>query len=400
MSEDYSKEEYEMLLEVIKDFKGKRKLVKRAKKVISGASRKQVDSPERVQKFYDREKERMEGSLNRNYSIYRVMTPDDAEAVGDDIDPSLPDTEIAPQLDDAALPDDIDDDTSPIETDPDITLESIINESNDLLSIETLEIGMAVSKSIGLVNVGQLRKGTGFLIGHNLMMTNWHNFKIKSDTNTSSLLMGFEDNDVGERLGKAEYDFDPDRFFYSNKENDVAIVAVKPKSRKGVALEKYMHIPLFEREGKIIIGEPVNIIQHAGGHRKQVVFHNSNLVALSNKSEKDQYCYYDGDTKKGSSGSPVFNKHWEVIALHRKGVPETTRFGKIVLKDNTKIDRSEMMTNMHKIKWASNQGVRISRIIDNLKKEKFESEETELVMQNYKTLRDDLLLSWGVQVLT
>lgn len=58
----------------------------------------------------------------------------------------------------------------------------------------------------------------------------------------------------------------------------------------------------------------VAIIQHPGGMAKQVALHN-NLVTYAD----DTRLQYLTDTLKGSSGAPVFNADWEVVAVHHAG---------------------------------------------------------------------------------
>jgi endonuclease G len=57
---------------------------------------------------------------------------------------------------------------------------------------------------------------------------------------------------------------------------------------------------------------PVNIIQHPRGLSKRVAFRN-NLVTGAD----DQIVRYFTDTDYGSSGSPVCDDAWQVVALHR-----------------------------------------------------------------------------------
>jgi V8-like Glu-specific endopeptidase len=61
-------------------------------------------------------------------------------------------------------------------------------------------------------------------------------------------------------------------------------------------------------------GQRVNIIQHPAGLPKQVSFQN-NFVEYSDH----QVVQYLTSTLRGSSGSPVFNDEWEVVALHHAG---------------------------------------------------------------------------------
>ena len=58
----------------------------------------------------------------------------------------------------------------------------------------------------------------------------------------------------------------------------------------------------------------VNIIQHPSGGPKQISLYH-NLVSFAN----DQRIQYLTDTLPGSSGSPVFDNDWRVVALHHSG---------------------------------------------------------------------------------
>jgi V8-like Glu-specific endopeptidase len=60
--------------------------------------------------------------------------------------------------------------------------------------------------------------------------------------------------------------------------------------------------------------ERVNIIQHPGGGPKQIsYFHN--VVAYADEKR----IQYLTDTQPGSSGSPVFDRQWQLVAVHHSG---------------------------------------------------------------------------------
>ena len=61
-------------------------------------------------------------------------------------------------------------------------------------------------------------------------------------------------------------------------------------------------------------GDRVNIIQHPGGNQKRVSMYSNSVVFVG--GNKVQYLT---DTEPGSSGSPVFDKQWNVAALHHSG---------------------------------------------------------------------------------
>jgi endonuclease G len=92
---------------------------------------------------------------------------------------------------------------------------------------------------------------------------------------------------------------------------------VNPQPEIGTqSLSQFGWLPLSNREGKAIVGEFLSIIQHPGGERKQVCVRENKLLRYG-----DDTLWYQADTVAGSSGSPVFNPFWQVVALHHSGVP-------------------------------------------------------------------------------
>lgn len=64
----------------------------------------------------------------------------------------------------------------------------------------------------------------------------------------------------------------------------------------------------------VAVGDHVNIIQHPGGGPKQISLF-SNVVVFAGNGRVQ----YLTDTLPGSSGSPVFDAAWDVVALHHSG---------------------------------------------------------------------------------
>src|SRR5262249_41712879 len=71
----------------------------------------------------------------------------------------------------------------------------------------------------------------------------------------------------------------------------------------------------------------VTIVQHPEGQKKQVALRDNRIVDVF-----DEFLHYEADTQPGSSGSPVFNDQWELVALHHASVPapEHPELGKFV----------------------------------------------------------------------
>jgi hypothetical protein len=60
------------------------------------------------------------------------------------------------------------------------------------------------------------------------------------------------------------------------------------------------------------VNDYVNIVQHPSGLPKQIALYH-NVVAYAD----DSRVQYLTDTEPGSSGSPVFDSHWRVVAIHQ-----------------------------------------------------------------------------------
>jgi hypothetical protein len=76
------------------------------------------------------------------------------------------------------------------------------------------------------------------------------------------------------------------------------------------------------------VGEYLTIIQHPSGERKQVVVRENKLLKFDG-----DVLWYATDTVGGSSGSPVFNRFWQVVALHHRGVPKKDSKGRWLRRD-------------------------------------------------------------------
>ena len=101
----------------------------------------------------------------------------------------------------------------------------------------------------------------------------------------------------------------PDRFFITNSDLDYTIVACDGAPIAGVDA-----IPLLRSPSTVTRGERVNIIQHPRGRPKEIAIRHNEVIRIL-----DSVIRYRTDTEPGSSGSPVFNDTWDLVALHHAG---------------------------------------------------------------------------------
>ncbi len=270
------------------------------------------------------------------------------------------------------------------ETLNDRMFERILGNSRDLLSIEFFEQGLSAAASVGLVSTDGTENGTGFLVGPGVMMTNWHVLETAEMAARSDLMLDFEANRFGPRKTAQIFPLNPTALFVADPELDFALVAVAPKAVQGRELRDFGFLPLIGRTGKAVAGEYINIVQHPGGKVKQMCVRNNRILDLPGTSlnpgspELDPFLLYEADTERGSSGSPVCNDQWEVVALHHASLPRNSRSGKG--KSESSGDAEE---------WIANEGVRTSRIVANLR------EKREQLEPEHRSRLEELLTLWS-----
>lgn len=98
---------------------------------------------------------------------------------------------------------------------------------------------------------------------------------------------------------------------------DVTVVQLEqgPSDCAGLSLSAYL--PIVDGDAKAYV------IGHPRGSGLQVSVHDSELLAVD---EASRLLHYRTPTDPGSSGSPVFNEQWKVIALHHGGSSCMPRF--------------------------------------------------------------------------
>jgi endonuclease G len=233
---------------------------------------------------------------------------------------------------------------------------------NDLVEFNYLERGLLAGRSVGRIvelGGGDVRPvGTGFLVAPGVMMTNWHVLETAAEAARCAVEFGYENDFRSKPRSSTFFRFMPDRYFWSTQELDFALVAVAPAAHEGKAsLESFGYLKLNGTPGKARPKEFLTVIQHPNGQAKQISIRENQLLEY-----KEHVILYASDTAPGSSGSPVFNDVWQVVALHHRSVAKESN-GKILDVDG-KVATDQ--TPDSRIAWIANEGVRISAIVSEI----------------------------------
>lgn len=253
--------------------------------------------------------------------------------------------------------------------------ERIIGDSS-LMSVNYLDRGKRAAAAVCRIKVpsdGGAWYGTGFLVGPRLLLTNHHVLGNADEASQAEAEFGYEHDVDGVLRPPVHYNLRPHEIFYTNAELDVTFVAVSPLSDHSVPLERYGRLPLIPLSGKAIDGEPVTIIQHPDGKPKQIAIRASQIIVLDKKLKLDidpeHFIHYSTDTEPGSSGAPVLNDQWQVLALHHKAVPAPHKPGK---------EGQDPV-------WIANEGVRVSAIFHLLQRDRFSVPAAALVLNRLES---------------
>lgn len=228
--------------------------------------------------------------------------------------------------------------------------ESLQGNTVDFLPISFMPVGRAASRCVARVAFRNgSAQGTGFMVSPRLFLTNQH--VVSSAAAARNFFLEFDNElDSAKRpLTMTRFEIDA-TFFLSDPENDLdfALMAVGARVNGPRQLADFGFLPLLDTPDKHIKGVFVNVIQHPSGRPKEVVVRENRIVERTANT-----LIYGSDTLPGSSGSPVLNDEWEVVALHHFGSPFRARV------DNPAIAQD----------FAGNEGIRISSIVQHLRAE-------------------------------
>ncbi|ESU21437.1 hypothetical protein FEDK69T_25040 [Flavobacterium enshiense DK69] len=199
--------------------------------------------------------------------------------------------------------------------------ESQIGDTLDWIDTSFLTEGSIIQQAVGYVTVrvdGKVTTGSGFMISDKLFMTNNHIISSANDAENSFVTFNKENDENGFPKQTSIFRFNPTAFFITSPENDLdfSVIQIGEKQSGNLSIEEVGHFIISDSSDKHILGMNVNIIQHPLDLPKKVVFRNNTLVERTDTS-----LLYETDTENGSSGSPVLNDNWDLVAIHHWGEP-------------------------------------------------------------------------------
>ncbi|HJQ37685.1 MAG TPA: trypsin-like peptidase domain-containing protein [Thermoanaerobaculia bacterium] len=256
-------------------------------------------------------------------------------------------------------------------------LQRIVVQTSSFLNVAQWREAMAtierrVARIRYRVNGGNVY-GTGFLVGPSAVMTNYHVVELLIDNKARpedvrvefdyKLLPGGNAQE-GRTVGlDDDWCVDASKYSAADKEVspatpptvdelDYAVLRLKepvanetvPPDTSDTAAPQRGFVSLDEAATNAPgPGTAVFIVQHPKGEPLSMAMETQGMLAANANATRLRY---QTNTEGGSSGSPVFDQHWKLIALHHAGDPDFSQF--------------------HKPQY--NQGVPIHLIVERLKR--------------------------------
>lgn len=220
--------------------------------------------------------------------------------------------------------------------------EKIIGE-NTLRDIFTLEVALDVARAVVRIQTAS-DLGTGFMIAPDLVMTNHHVIASAAAAEKSRFMFNYQLDRAGVATSPVVARALAGGLFHTSPTaahnaapGELDYTVIQLADAPG---DRFAPLPL--KPAAIKRDARLTIIQHPGGDYKKISMQN-NFVEYVDAV----VVQYTTSTEPGSSGSPVFNDDFDVVAIHHAGgnlrEPTTAR------------------------RYFRNEGIRMSAILDDLR---------------------------------
>lgn len=198
----------------------------------------------------------------------------------------------------------------------DVELQSWLQPPPNFLDVGFLKRGIERAAGICRIELKNGSSGTGFLVAPDLLLTNYHVFKLEAADN-------LEDN-----VAQAVFRFGALTASGGDEAtgNVVSVASKEPLSSSPVAQLDYVLLrldsavktidgimPLPFELAKPALQSGLNILQHPGGLALMIALSANGVTGVYDDSGLFQYVT---NAAGGSSGSPCFNDNWNVVGLH------------------------------------------------------------------------------------
>ncbi|NEQ33895.1 MAG: trypsin-like serine protease [Leptolyngbya sp. SIO4C5] len=241
---------------------------------------------------------------------------------------------------------------------------------------------------------------TGFLVGRDWLLTNHHVLSSPAVVQDCIAQFNYERDAKERSLHPVNYQFDPN-FFVGNPALDYSLVKLKPlvdqteldryKVDYYAAGDNFGWLPMHPRADMVLPpmiasetllaeisdealrlrmtqadfpGEPVSLIHHPRGRQKEITLFDNRVQAVYENAIE-----YMTDSDLGSSGSPVLNRDWELVALHHALLVED-QFADVA----PPIGKSQPPQQRPRGRIRGSAGIRIHKIVEDLGKFQVEQE--------------------------
>ena len=205
----------------------------------------------------------------------------------------------------------------------------------------------AVESQVCRIEFNNNPMGTGFLIGPDLVLSNYHvmekpiegqlapqkvtchfDYKALSDgSRLQGMTVKLHTSDWlvdDSRYSEAEADDDPDRELPTGDQLDYAVIRLqRPVGAEPMGPDKNSGGPprgWIKLNGQPTLEPdmPLLIVQHPDDAPIKLALDTKSVIRINENGTRVRYAT---NTKHGSSGSPCFNFDWELVALHHLGDP-------------------------------------------------------------------------------
>ncbi|MBW4527750.1 MAG: trypsin-like peptidase domain-containing protein [Phormidium tanganyikae FI6-MK23] len=301
-------------------------------------------------------------------------------------------------------------------------------QTSELTYLEAIDI---LEKNIDdLLKLNPFPLGTGFLVGGSHLLTNHH--VIPTEAVAEQCVAQFSYEDKPEQSTSLDYNFNP-KFFVSNSQLDYTLVQLKPNpsTRRSAGyrfgwidlidskdtvvpslnneqikqlidrLEEYGYTQeqlenyALTRDKDTLPGDRVAIVQHPRGRKKEIVLQDNAVDKLSTNNID-----YKADTDYGSSGSPVFDMNWKLVALTKRVVPKLEQLSNASPIANKETDAAHNQANNPennsnqngtiRLQWIDSQGTRICRIVEDLKRKSTDNPKLQSFIEDFVITAEQL----------